>query len=216
MTLEELEENEDEFGEEDEAAIEMYRWVEIMQCGVWCTGPLPVTCISTCQSPSTFFSIQSWPDLLQFSSTEVVQIWPLLVAFWFIFKPCNIFIMFCNIGNESINLWWTLTVECDVCDTSLAETHSFCLHTDVRCGSSQAEASCGVEGSSDKECVWRGWGNLRAGLHHGGQQGWGRHLGGAAPLQTGVGHPTKQFLFFWCCCLIWLNWPFKPFRRQLC
>lgn len=26
MTLEELEENEDEFGEEDEAAIEMYRW----------------------------------------------------------------------------------------------------------------------------------------------------------------------------------------------
>lgn len=30
MTLEELEENEDEFGEEDEAAIEMYRWVEVM------------------------------------------------------------------------------------------------------------------------------------------------------------------------------------------
>lgn len=31
MTLEELEDNEDEFGEDDEAAIEMYRWVEIMQ-----------------------------------------------------------------------------------------------------------------------------------------------------------------------------------------
>ncbi len=31
MTLEELEENEDEFGEDDEAAIEMYRWAEIMQ-----------------------------------------------------------------------------------------------------------------------------------------------------------------------------------------
>lgn len=30
MTLEELEENEDEFGEEDEAAIEMYRWVDIL------------------------------------------------------------------------------------------------------------------------------------------------------------------------------------------
>lgn len=28
MTLEELDDNEDEFGEEDEAAIEMYRWVE--------------------------------------------------------------------------------------------------------------------------------------------------------------------------------------------
>lgn len=35
MTLEELEENEDEFGEDDEAAIEMYRWVKIMQ--VWLT-----------------------------------------------------------------------------------------------------------------------------------------------------------------------------------
>lgn len=29
MTLEELEDNEDEFGEEDEAAIEMYRWAVI-------------------------------------------------------------------------------------------------------------------------------------------------------------------------------------------
>lgn len=29
MTLEELEENEDEFGEDDEAAIEMYRWAVI-------------------------------------------------------------------------------------------------------------------------------------------------------------------------------------------
>lgn len=29
MTLDELDENEDEFGEEDEAAIEMYRWVNI-------------------------------------------------------------------------------------------------------------------------------------------------------------------------------------------
>lgn len=31
MTLDELDENEDEFGEEDEAAIEMYRWVEITE-----------------------------------------------------------------------------------------------------------------------------------------------------------------------------------------
>lgn len=30
MTLEELEENEDEFGEDDEAAIEMYRWVDAL------------------------------------------------------------------------------------------------------------------------------------------------------------------------------------------
>lgn len=30
MTLEELEENEDEFGEDDEAAIEMYRWAVIV------------------------------------------------------------------------------------------------------------------------------------------------------------------------------------------
>lgn len=30
MTLEELEENEDEFGEEDEAAIEMYRWATVV------------------------------------------------------------------------------------------------------------------------------------------------------------------------------------------
>lgn len=33
MTLEELEENEDEFEEDDEAAIEMYRRVEIMEAG---------------------------------------------------------------------------------------------------------------------------------------------------------------------------------------
>lgn len=32
MTLEELEENEDEFGEEDEAAIEMYRWACPLAC----------------------------------------------------------------------------------------------------------------------------------------------------------------------------------------
>lgn len=31
MTLEELEDNEDEFGEEDEAAIEMYRWAGIVR-----------------------------------------------------------------------------------------------------------------------------------------------------------------------------------------
>jgi hypothetical protein len=36
MTLEELEENEDEFNEEDERAIEMYRWVpqRLMFCMV--------------------------------------------------------------------------------------------------------------------------------------------------------------------------------------
>lgn len=34
MTLEELDENEDEFEEEDEAAIEMYRWVKITECDV--------------------------------------------------------------------------------------------------------------------------------------------------------------------------------------
>lgn len=43
MTLEELEENEDEFGEDDEAAIELYRWVEIMQWEMWSTEPLPDT-----------------------------------------------------------------------------------------------------------------------------------------------------------------------------
>lgn len=61
----------------------------------------------------------------------------------------------------------------------------------MRCVSLQAEASRGVEGYSDEERVRRGRGNLRAGLHQGGQQGWRRHLGGAAPLQTGVGHPPK-------------------------
>lgn len=34
MTLDELDENEDEFGEEDEAAIEMYRWVKITEFDV--------------------------------------------------------------------------------------------------------------------------------------------------------------------------------------
>lgn len=34
MTLEELEENEDEFGEDDEAAIEMYRWAVIVSWDV--------------------------------------------------------------------------------------------------------------------------------------------------------------------------------------
>lgn len=38
MTMEELEENEDEFGEDDEAAIEMYRWGEVMQAGVFVKG----------------------------------------------------------------------------------------------------------------------------------------------------------------------------------
>lgn len=63
-----------------------------------------------------------------------------------------------------------------------------------RCGmfvaSLQTEASRRVEGSSDKECVWNCWRNLRAGLHQGGQQGRGRNLGGAAPLQTRVGSPS--------------------------
>lgn len=58
------------------------------------------------------------------------------------------------------------------------------------CGSLQTEASCRVEGSSDEECVWNCWRNLRAGLHQGGQQGRGRNLGGAAPLQTRVGSPS--------------------------
>lgn len=39
MTLEELDENEDEFGEEDEAAIEVYRWGEIIQCRVLSSEP---------------------------------------------------------------------------------------------------------------------------------------------------------------------------------
>lgn len=57
MTLEELEENEDEFGEDDEAAIEMYRWVEIVHVGVWCTEQLPTMCfilwiyINLCEGP---------------------------------------------------------------------------------------------------------------------------------------------------------------------
>lgn len=54
----------------------------------------------------------------------------------------------------------------------------------------QTEASGRVEGSSDKERVWNRWRNLRTGLHQGGQQGRGRNLGGAAPLQTRVGSPS--------------------------
>lgn len=43
MTLEELDENEDEFGEEDEAAIEMYRSVKgIDECGA--NEQFPVMC----------------------------------------------------------------------------------------------------------------------------------------------------------------------------
>lgn len=38
MTLEELEENEDEFGEDDEAAIEMYRWA-VIDCDVMSYNP---------------------------------------------------------------------------------------------------------------------------------------------------------------------------------
>lgn len=57
-------------------------------------------------------------------------------------------------------------------------------------GSVQTEASCRVEGSSDEERFWRCWRNLRAGLRQGGQQGRRWNLGGAAPLQTRVGHPA--------------------------
>lgn len=57
----------------------------------------------------------------------------------------------------------------------------------MRCVSLQTEASCRVEGDSDEECVRGAGGNLRPGLRQGGQQGRRRHLGGAAPLQTGVG-----------------------------
>lgn len=39
MTLEELEENEDEFGEDDEAAIEMYRWAVFDSDVMSCTPP---------------------------------------------------------------------------------------------------------------------------------------------------------------------------------
>ena len=41
MTLEELDENEDEFGEEDEAAIEMYRSVKGIYRWVWCKWAIP-------------------------------------------------------------------------------------------------------------------------------------------------------------------------------
>lgn len=54
MTLEELEENEDEFGEDDEAAIEMYRWVEIMQVGVWCAEQPRVVCFILLLSVKVF------------------------------------------------------------------------------------------------------------------------------------------------------------------
>lgn len=134
------------------------------------------------------------------TSTEVAWCRTWLLEFFNHFKTCIILSSVVELSikeiswsqnfsksHESINFWQTLIVECDVCDTSMAETHSFCLYTDVRCVSLQAEASCGVEGHSDEECVRRDRGNLRARLHQGGQQGWRRHLGGAAPLQTGVG-----------------------------
>lgn len=66
------------------------------------------------------------------------------------------------------------------------------LKSDVSCLSLQTEASCRVESISDEERVWGGGWNLRAGLCQGGQQGWRRHLGGVAPLQTGVGQAKTQ------------------------
>ncbi len=64
----------------------------------------------------------------------------------------------------------------------------------MRFVSLQTKAACGVEGDSDEECVRGAGGNLRAGLCQGGQQGWRRHLGGASPLQAGVGHQKNPVL----------------------
>ena len=122
MTLEELEENEDEFGEDDEAAIEMYRWVQM--CLVYGATPNHVYHINLCEEPQINVEFAALGEL------------------------CN---------------WYTM------------------------CFLPQTEASGGVEGDSDKERVRRSDGNLRAGLREGGQQGRRRHLGGAAPLQAGVG-----------------------------
>lgn len=63
-----------------------------------------------------------------------------------------------------------------------------CRGTDVGCVSLQTEASCRMESNSDEECVRWGGRNLWTGLRQRGQQGWRWHLGGAAPLQAGVGH----------------------------
>lgn len=62
----------------------------------------------------------------------------------------------------------------------------------MKCASLQTEASCGVEGESEEERIRGAGRDLGAGLRQGGQQGWRWHLGGAAPVQTGVGRPTKS------------------------
>lgn len=64
----------------------------------------------------------------------------------------------------------------------------------MKCATLQTEASRGVEGESVEERLRGAGRDLRAGLRQGGQQGWRRHLGGAAPLQTGVGHPKIKYL----------------------
>lgn len=49
-----------------------------------------------------------------------------------------------------------------------------------------------MESDSVKERVRGTRGNLWTGLCQRGQQGWRRHLGGAAPLQTGVSQQKHQ------------------------
>ena len=77
----------------------------------------------------------------------------------------------------------------------------------------QTEAPLRVESDSAEERVWRDGGDLRAGLHQGGQQGWRGHLGGAAPLQAGVGSSNKDKeilgVISCCLCLVRVN-PFRP------
>lgn len=51
---------------------------------------------------------------------------------------------------------------------------------------SQAEETCWVESKGVKERVWGGYGDFWSGLCARSEQGWRRHLGGAASLQTRV------------------------------
>lgn len=74
MTLEELDENEDEFGEEDEAAIEMYRWVEGIHWWVWCNWAIPgLVCFSGNKMSPSELSLWSSDRRWSFCSSSLAE-----------------------------------------------------------------------------------------------------------------------------------------------
>lgn len=75
MTLDELDENEDEFGEEDEAAIEMYRWVKITEFDV---GQSAAICHMECIAWIFLFSNQS-----RAATNTYFWCWPIYGWFFF-------------------------------------------------------------------------------------------------------------------------------------